>query len=557
MALPVPTGTIDDLLAHHVAPGEPGIAVGVYADGRLVDAAAAGYASVEHRVPVMPRTVFDIASVSKQFVATCILLLEQDGLLSVEDDLRDHLPGMHLRHRVTLRQCAQHTAGLRDYMATTELVGGGPECWRHEDAIVRMLRAQRDTDFAPGSHWSYSNTGYIALAAVVRRVSGRPLADFAAERVLGPLNMTTSRFQDDGSAIVPDRAGGYRKDDEGFHRADSLDSAPGDGGLLTTVTDLARWHAFLASGDVLGEPIRDRLLSRAVLSDGRTIRYALGIEHQIVAGHPAVGHGGAIDGFRADFVQLLDEPLGVAVLANRSDGQVARIARTAVAVALALDENSDHPAVRRSRPGSQPDGVEGLWYSATSDTFIEARVVDAGRMEIGIGELSIAFVLGNDGEWAAEGLGVDIRARVAGDELALFEYDGPAELADGDDGDVGRYVRVQRSATTTGGADLVGRYYSAELTAMAQVDGEPSRHTLTLGLGRPVPLEVIADDLYRTPSHTVHVLDGGTALSVSTGRARGIRFDRLPADVRPLGVPLCLQGAQGQVEPAPLDHRSA
>ena len=274
------------LIAPFAVAGGPGHAAGVYRDGALVAQAGAGCAVIEHDVAIGPGTMFDIASASKQFTAACLVLLQADGVLSLDDDVRAHLPGLRLRAPVTLRQCLSHTGGLRECYALCELAGV-PVAGMDETRLMRLIAGQRDLDFPPGTGWSYANTGYVLAAAVVRRRTGRPLAEFAAQRLFGPLGMHVTRFRDDLAVPVAGLATGYTPaPGGGWHRVDITEETVGDGGVVTSLSDLAGWQHFMLTGATLGTGIRDALLEPAVLASGRRLPYALGLEITTAGGRP-------------------------------------------------------------------------------------------------------------------------------------------------------------------------------------------------------------------------------------------------------------------------------
>lgn len=527
---------LDGVLDKFAGNDVPGVVVGVFRDGVLVDHAEVGFASVEHRVPATTSTLFDIASSSKQVTSTCVLLLEQDGLLSLDDDLRDHLTGMRLRHKVSLGHCAQHTAGLREFMALNSLVGAGGESWKTEEQVVSQLKAYLDTDFAPGTDWSYSNTGYIALAAVVRAVSGSSLAEFALKRVLSPLGMTSSHFSDDVGTIVPGKASGYAKEGDRFVRADSPDEIVGDGGLVTSVLDLGRWMAYLADGRVLGTDLRDRLLVRAVLADGKVLPYALGIEHEVVAGHPGFGHGGAIDGYRAHLLHLPDDDLSLVVLANRSDADVAAVARDAVVALLGAAASTGAVPKLASFDDAFDDApIDGLWFAPQEDTFLKTESTD-GNLILSQGPASISFAPSGEGAWKPESLGADVTIRITGDRLDFVFGDGsPFDTV---------YQRVQLEEPTQ--PPPVGVFLSPELGALAQVTEADGVISIVVGATPAQQLDAVWPELYRTPSATVHIErdERGVVseLLVSGGRMRRVRFGRVADDARPVGFPVALGG---------------
>src|SRR6266436_10359877 len=187
---------LGDLMGEYGNETDPGHVVGVYRSGDLVAYGSAGLAVLEHDVPVGVDTVFDIASAGKQFTAACLVLLERDGALSLDDDVRTHLPELSLRVPGTLRQCLSHTGGLREYLSLCDL-DGVPTAGMDEARLMPLLAGQADVNFEPGSSWSYCNTGFVLAAATVRRLTGRSLADYASDRLFTPLGMPATHFRDD------------------------------------------------------------------------------------------------------------------------------------------------------------------------------------------------------------------------------------------------------------------------------------------------------------------------------------------------------------------------
>jgi CubicO group peptidase (beta-lactamase class C family) len=489
-----------------VAAGEPGLAVGVYDNGVLVAHAAAGLAVLEHGVPITIDTVFDIASVSKHFTAACLLLLAEDGRVDLDADIRATLPELALEHTVTLRHCLTHTGGLREYYTLCE-IAGVPTAGMSEARLMNLIAGQRDVDFPPGSAWSYANTGYVVAAAIVRRITGRSLAEFASERIFRPLGMTRTRFRDDLSAVVPGLATSYSTGDAGWRREDITESVVGDGGLVTTITDLAGWHGFMATGAVLGTAIRDRLLARAVLTDGTRIGYALGIEAVDIDGTPVWWHSGSMAGFRSVAVYVPDRRIGVSVLANRDDRYPAHIG-----IAIARSILSGRPVDRclaevRGIPAPPPDArPSGHWYAPDFDLILTAEgdgdglVVDGTHVR-----------MGTDGRWHGIGTGEGIEYAFDGDEVQEIDSVSGETMT--------RYVRV-----TGGPAPLpVGAYRSTELSAYAHVTAAG----IQVGLAAPVELEPVGDAWF---GNGLTVRATGDGLTISALGAHLVRFTRLATE---------------------------
>jgi len=225
----------------------PGCAVALARAGETLFADGYGLASLEHGIPITTETVFDIGSAAKQFTAASIVLLEEDGKLSLDDPLARFVPELpEWARRTTLAQLLHHTSGIRDYTGLLDLAGARTPDWTTDRDALEILARQRGLDFPPGTRYSYSNSGYFLLSLVVERASGKPLKDFAAERIFVPLKMASTRFVHDHRDVVPRRATGYAKRrGGGWGVAGSDWEQNGDGGLQTTVGDLLRWdHNF-------------------------------------------------------------------------------------------------------------------------------------------------------------------------------------------------------------------------------------------------------------------------------------------------------------------------
>jgi CubicO group peptidase (beta-lactamase class C family) len=520
----VDSGQLFDLVAPYAAAGGPGHAAGVYRDGALIAQAAAGCAVIEHDVAIGPGTMFDIASASKQFTATCLVLLQQDGVLSLDDDVRAHLPELRLGAPVTLRQCLSHTGGLRECYALCDLAGV-PVVGMDETRLMRLLAGQRDFDFPPGTGWSYANTGFVLAAAVLRRRTGCSLAEFAAQRLFGPLGMSVTRFRDDLAVLVPGLATGYTPaPDGGWHRVDITEETVGDGGIITCLSDLAGWQHFMLTGATLGTGVRDTLLEPAVLASGRRLPYALGLEITTVGGQPLYLHSGSIGGFRSALGYLIDDGVGVAVLANRDDTFPAEIA---VRIAERLTGTAAPvPPARLGRPAAlaaQP-AVTGRWYAAEPDVYLDLSGEEDGTVSQIEGGSQYHYVAVSDGSWLGTGRATSSRLRLADGELRRDETvgDEPPEI----------YQRVAGPPAPAGPA--AGTYHSDELDTYATLEasgGSGGAATVTVGLAGPRTLAPVSGGVWAGGGLTVRVLSGGAGLEMSLPGARRCRFTRVAGPV--------------------------
>ena len=295
----------------------PGAAVAVIQRGRLLYEKGYGTANLEYDIPITPQTIFHVASVSKQFTAMALVLLEQDGKLSLEDDIHKYLPELpDYGAKITIRNLLQHTSGIRDQWQTLSLAG-----WRMDDVItqqqiLRMLFRQKELNFPPGTKHLYSNGGYTLAAEIVARVSKKPFPEFCYERIFRPLGMTRTHFHDDLGRIVHDRAYSYEKGKDGIEAAPLNYANVGATSLFTTAPDLAKWLDNLRTAKVGGQAAIRRLEEQAVLADGKKIDYALGLSLGTHRGLRTVSHGGADAGYRSYVLWFPETELGVVVLSN-------------------------------------------------------------------------------------------------------------------------------------------------------------------------------------------------------------------------------------------------
>ncbi len=335
----------------------PGAAVAVRHEGAVVHLAGYGVADMDHGIPITPGTVFDIASVSKQFGAMSALLLEADGALDLDADVRTYVPELpDFGHTITARHLIHHTSGIRDWPHTMGLGGVEMSDVISFEKILRMLFRQRSLNFAPGSEYAYSNTGYNLLALIVERASGMTFREFTRDRIFSPLGMSDTHFSDDSNEIVAGRAESYAPregedaEPEWERRVNQL-TALASSSLHTTAADFARWMANYETGVVGGPDVATRMTQRGVLTGGDTIAYAYGLTVDDYRGLRTFGHGGSWAGYRTNFVRFPDHDLSVAVFCNVTSCDPAGRARAVAEVFLA-------DAMATERPGGDDDAGE-------------------------------------------------------------------------------------------------------------------------------------------------------------------------------------------------------
>lgn len=312
-----PEQRVDSIFAQFDATS-PGCAVIAISGGRTVFSRGYGQANLEHGVPITPRSIFHVASISKQFTAMSIVLLAQDGRLSLDDDVRRHVPEVpDFGTRITIRHLLNHTSGLRDQWELLSLGGWRSDDPKSEDDILWLVSRQRELNFPPGQEYLYSNTGFTLLGTIVARVSGKSLRAFTEERIFRPLGMTSTHFHDDHTMVVPGRTAAYAQRDGRWAISIPVFDNAGATSLFTTVEDLAKWNGNFDAPVVGGREGVALLHTRGVLNDGDTIPYALALQHGTHRGLRTVGHSGSDAGYRADFVRFPDQGFAFATLCNQ------------------------------------------------------------------------------------------------------------------------------------------------------------------------------------------------------------------------------------------------
>jgi CubicO group peptidase (beta-lactamase class C family) len=314
-----PPEAIDAVFAEARRPGVPGCAVAVVRAGEFVYKRAYGLADLERNIPLTTRSAFNIASDAKQFTAAVIAHLARSNRLSLDDSLRKHVPELPVHYDpITIRQLVHHTSGIRDY-PTLLAMAGLPEVVS-EFQFIRLMVRQSALNFAPGSQFLYSNSGYAMLAVVVRRVTGKSLRQYANETLFEPLGMRDTRFQDNRTELIPNRVIPYSPTGQTFRidgdMADNLlppqaAAVVGDGGLFTTIDDFVGWARYLEG------PFGDELFVRGRLNDGTLLDYAFGLVHVTSPGNIRfVAHGGNTAAYRAAVAHYPEQKLTIATFCN-------------------------------------------------------------------------------------------------------------------------------------------------------------------------------------------------------------------------------------------------
>jgi len=517
------TGAIDAVFADYDKAGSPGCMLGVVNDGALTYTRGYGRASIEHDVAFSADTIFDIGSTSKQFMASAILLLAADGRLSLDDDVRKYVPELpEYSAPITIRHLLTHTSGLRDYITLMTLGG-----WQMEDVTtpaqaLDVIRRQRGLDFPTGTEFAYSNTGYFLPSIIVERVSGKPLAAFARERIFQPAGMTATRYMDDHAAIVPKRAAGYEPaEGGGFRVSQSNWEQLGDGAVQTSVNELLKWDTNFYSPTVGGPRLVSQLQDEGRLKNGQPIGYGLGLFVGKYRGLRTVRHGGSWAGYRAELLRFPDERASVIVLCNLGTADPeARANRVAdIVLARRFTEPAPPPATASDGDSRAVAAFAGVYWNA--DRLSLLRFVGHERgLALTSGGAARPLAAAADGKYR---IGTqDVRYRFIPGNPRRVERQG------GDDPPVSFLEQAAWTPAPDALDAFVGVYRSEELQTRWTLERDGASLVLrdlrqssrTLG---PAFKGVFTGDGFAVRFDSA---DRPTAFVVGAGRARGMEFLR-------------------------------
>ena len=480
-------------------------------------------ANLEYGVPLTRQSISESGSVAKQFTAAAVALLQLEGKLSLDDDIRKHLPEVpDFGTPITIRNILTMTSGLRDQWALLGLMGRGPGSEVHTHAeILDLVRRQRELNFAPGSEYLYSNTGYVLATMIVSRVSGMPFAQFTQERLFAPLGMTKTQWRDDYRRVVPGRATAYSYERNAWVQDMPFTMVHGNGGLLSSLDDLLRWNEAL-SGGLLGRPELTRLLETQMrLTDGRTISYALGLQvAPWTNGVREVSHSGATAGYRTFLARYPEARTSVAVWCNAAQANAVQLGRQVAAVLV--------PRATPVRTAPAPiaaaerEQITGPYRNPRTDDWL--MISSAGEYARVIGPAADSLRRdGAPGRYLV-GPGMTLTFSPAGSRATTLRLQSP-------DGDVNEMIASPPPAAgSITLSDYAGTFRSPELESRVTIRVDGARLLVRISPDEETTLLPFYRDGFRFGGGTVRFERDAsgrvTGLRVFAGRARHVRFDR-------------------------------
>jgi CubicO group peptidase (beta-lactamase class C family) len=402
---------IDSVFAKYSS-STPGCAVGVSTGGTPVLARGYGMADLEHDVKIGPDTIFEAGSVSKQFTAAAVMLLAREGKLSLDDQVRKYVPELpDYGSSLTIRHMLSHTSGLRDW-GSVAAIAGWPRTTRvHTHAhVLEIVSRQRALNFAPGTRWSYSNTGFNLAAIIVERVSGRSFQEFTHDRLFQPHGMTHTSWRDDYTRVLKGRAIAYNERGGAFHTDMPFENVYGNGGLLTTVGDLLKWNEHYDAASEADAAMIAEQQQPGRFNDGRTHGYGLGLFVGTYKGLPEVSHSGSTAGYSAFLTRFPEQRVSVAVLCNVSSAQATQYAHAVADAYLGDRLKPSEVTATHTLTSAEMNRVAHQWVSDVTGVPVtitgENGSLRLGRSTPLFAQSGMVLLSAGRDEWALDARGI-------------------------------------------------------------------------------------------------------------------------------------------------------
>jgi CubicO group peptidase (beta-lactamase class C family) len=525
---------VDKVFAKWDSTVSPGCALSVIKEGQIIYKRGYGMADLDHDIPITPETVFHVASISKQFTAAAIILLAQEGKISLDDDVRKYITELpDFGVGITIRHLIHHTSGLRDQWSLLGLAG-----WRYsldlitDEDVLDVISRQKELNFTPGAEYVYCNTGFTLLAQIVKRVSGESLREFTLKRIFQPLGMKSTHFRDDHAEVVKNIAYGYVDGEGGATYRLSVTNfdTVGATSLLTTVEDMAHWDENFYHPKVGGPEFLKQQLEDGKLNSGKSISYAFGLSLGKYRGLPTVGHSGADAGYRADFLRFPEQRFAVACLCNKGETNPGELTQRVADIYLATEFREPAPVRSAAMPKSVPVAAERLaQYPGLYFKKDDERVV---RVMVKAGKASLAFSGGGGREMTALSESRFGLADRPGELTFAGTGDGPAQrlsiqFPGSTKPDV--YERVAEFLPTPNElAAFAGSYVSQELDPIYRIVVENSSLVLKRLKSKPETLEPTLADTFWGLNGDLHFQHGPggkiTGFTLNAGRVKNFHF---------------------------------
>lgn len=309
---------IDSLISSKATTDGPGLSVGVFQNGDLIYHGSRGLANLEYDIPINDHTVFDLASVTKQFTAACIGVLEHKNLLSANDDVRKYVPELpYYEDTIRIKHLLNHTSGIRNHYVLLDLQGFDfTHAGYTNESIQNLIFKQKNVNHAPGEKMLYANSNYVLLALIIKRVSGKNIELFAEEELFVPLKMPNTFFRSYLGQIIKDKAYPYYKENDIYKQPKSVTHCIGAGGVESTIEDLSKWTEIFLNKESEFSYLANFILTLDTLNNGLPMTCARGVFISPYKNYKTINHGGRGLGMRSQIIAVPEKGLSIVVLAN-------------------------------------------------------------------------------------------------------------------------------------------------------------------------------------------------------------------------------------------------
>lgn len=510
---------------------KPGAAVAVMQNGTVVFKKGYGSANLEYDIPVTPETIFHVASVSKQFTVFALLLLEEEGKLSLDDPIQKYISEVpDFGQEITLRHLATHTSGMRDQWDLLNLAG-----WRWDDVItkehiLKMVSRQKELNFTPGEQYMYCNTGFTLLAEVVARISGKSFAEFTQERMFTPLKMTNSQFYDDHQKIVKNRAYSYYPEGAGFQKSVLNFANVGATSLFTTVEDLSLWAMNFKELKVGSKAIIDQMNTLAILNNGETFGGAYGQFVGLYKGLQQIQHSGGDAGYRAHFVRFPEQDFAVSVVSNSGTSNPVALALQVADLYLKDEFKEEEAAPKKKEKAIKLTENE---LKAFEGHYWDAKDLYSRKIHLKGGSLQYDRSNGNVTELAPIDKNTFKMLNIPTDVIVTFSSkDGKDRMivSEGETilGTLDEYTAVDPSSIDV--KNYLGSYTSEELSTTYTMVEEEGKLIATHPRSSDIPLTLVKSDVFSAGGNTIEFTRDATntiqGLKTSGGRVKNLKFSK-------------------------------
>ena len=522
---------IDSIFNSWTETNHPGGAIGIMQNGEVIYSKAFGLASLEYQVPNTTETIFNVGSVSKQFTAMGIVLLQEKGLLSIDDDIRKYLPDMpDFGHTITIRHMLHHTSGMRSLHAMLRLAGWRDDDSRTNEDLYRFMLNQKELNFIPGDEYLYCNTGYMLMVNIIENVTKEKFPQWMKANVFKPLGMSNTYVEDRYDRIVPNNATSYYGAKDDFFRAVEYWGYVGSGNVHSTTNDLLTWLQNFSTPSSEWSSAFELLKTTDELNDGSENNYAFGVSLDEFKGYKRVQHGGAIGGFRAYASTYPEEQLSIAVLTNFSSSNSGGIERNIANILLKTNPNAtaqkDKQEISKtviSFPLEQLTGKYEIQSGVIANITIENDSLHV-LQEWNNSEYNIYRTKGNTYQIPKEANIQFTFSELKDNSTQLLSVN-----QNGRKTDAKRYVEEDLSSISLN--DYVGRFYSPELESTLDINLKEDQLIGHHGRHGDFPMKLLSTDVLEIPGFaSIDVVRNAenviTGIRISNGRARNVLFEK-------------------------------